>query len=962
MEFWTQKTRYGLFHQADKNNTKYRPDILLVFVHGIFGSPKETWKNTPFWLSERLGSKLNILNFSYAAGLWQKTSISTASSDLKTCLETTYQDYNFFIFVTHSSGGLVVKHMLNQSFNDVSSQIDNATFSFTNSPSLWLKTRRIINIAVPHQGGDPALTKLAQSSYKYTYFMAKPFLKLLRGITQGAADVGKNEIISCLDYNNPYLLALHQKYLQALEFSKQNRLLHPSSFDIIASADTAVAATNISGKRAILRGNHDNVKIPNHKEDPIMEILSSQIEGYCGANYFLLVHAFETIKKLDSLNQQLGTPRLIGKTTQEQINIGSQQSIFDSIYRRFNQQKISSPQQLLLTGNGGVGKSTVMRELLWQLSIDYLINPELKQTIPFSIPLQMLSAQDIQGGLNWDKLWLWHERWVNELLPSLDFQSSKITSCFSQQAVCILFDGVDEFLALHNEVSSTQLLKIFNAATKRYRHNPKFSILTVCRNSLADVNAFANHPYDIYSVSQLTIEEANNSFPICSNWLNYVQDKDLLDIVLTPLILSTLDEKLECSNTIPLNASHIIGQSIDSILRKSSLTGLTLSDGQIVKKSHLHLILMLIAWTFFKNALGAISLSRLRNEVQLIAKQWATHLQANNLEYENDNLKTSLALLNNEQLVSGLIQRSLFVTLSHNKIRFSNRQWHDYLVALYFKQCLLLGHIEEFSETAFNPSIYTMAGELMTHDMITENMIKHAISRWKLTGKISIISDILAFISWTTIAIEPAAVRLLLNEAPNYNETTRIILLSSFGYRGLETNANDRSAKDIRTALLPTLRMVANCDTCPIGDRISSSLAWCYLRAYTTKFKLKMIDTAWPDLRFNEDGQKIALSTMFTEVNGKVELNKYTKSLQIAFLSAVKQAQKDPNLLIRSMHYLYFLVIAKKFGAHVIELNDGLDELLSRHSSLANILANDNTVPELKLLFKYFQTLDKPIS
>ena len=122
-----------------------------------------------------------------------------------------------------------------------------------------------------------------------------------------------------------------------------------------------------------------------------------------------------------------------------------------------------------------------------------------------------------------------------------------------------------------------------------------------------------------------------------------------------------------------------------------------------------------------------------------------------------------------------------------------------------------------------------------------------------------------------------------------------------------------------------------------------------------------MMDTPWPDLRFNSDGQKIALSAMFTEVNGKFELNKYTKSLQISFLSAIKQVQKDPSLLIRSMHYLYFLVIAKKFGAHVIELNDGLDELLTEHSSFAKILANDDSIPELHLLFEYFQTLDQHV-
>ncbi len=134
MEFWNQITRYGLFHQAGKEAKRYRGDVLVVFVHGIFGNPEDTWSETPQWLSERLGSNVNILSFSYAAGLWQKASIPQASSDLKTCLDTAYSNYNFVIFITHSTGGLVVKHLLNESYREIQQQIDNNTFSYEKSP------------------------------------------------------------------------------------------------------------------------------------------------------------------------------------------------------------------------------------------------------------------------------------------------------------------------------------------------------------------------------------------------------------------------------------------------------------------------------------------------------------------------------------------------------------------------------------------------------------------------------------------------------------------------------------------------------------------------------------------------------------------------------------------------------------------------------------------------------------
>ena len=958
MEFWNQETRYGLFHQADKNKKKYRADILVIFVHGIFGNPAETWSDTPKWLSERIGSNVNILNFSYPAGLWQKASIPRASNDLKTCIESAYSSYNYFIFITHSTGGLVVKHMLNESFSEISKQMENDTFSYEESPAIWLKTRRVINIAVPHFGGDPSLTKIGRLAYKYVYLLAKPFLKLVRILTQGATDVGKNKIIDSLSHNNPWLASVHKENEAAILTSQKLLLPHPSSFDMLAGSDVAVPTNSIAGKQLTFRGNHDSVKIPDHKNGPIMDILVSQVSDFSADNYYLVTHACAIARKLDTLNRTLGTLALIGEHSDTGQNKGSQQVVFDALYARLGKNNGNFPHLSLLTGSGGSGKSTVMRELLRKLSFDYLMNPSPQQVIPFSMPLQMLSGPEANTDLSWERLWRWHESWVNELFPTRDFRSSKIVSKLDTQAVCVIFDGLDEFLALHNGVSSAHMLNIFRQASKRYRHNPKFSILTVCRHNLPGVEQYANGYKDIYEILPLTVKEAKHSFPICSNWLDYVQDKNLLNVVLTPLILSSLDDMPDIDGR-DLNETHIIGQSIDSILRKSSLENAKLPDGTIINREHLLIALMLVAWVFFRKALGEISLKQMRTEVQTIANEWTLFLQSNNLEDENEQLNTSLALLNDEYFVMGLIQRTLFITTGHNKIRFSNRQWHDYLIALYFKQCLTLGNVDDFGLTAFNPVIYRMAGELMSDDVITELMAQRAITRWQATGDSSIVGDILAFISWTTVAIEPAAVRLFLSEAGNYKEITRIVLLAGFGYRGLENALDDRSAKDIRTALLPMLRTMADCDMCPIGDRIASSLAWCYLSAYTKKFNLDADELPWPDLRFNEDGQKLALNAMCKEVNGQYQLNKYNKSLQIAFLSAVNQAKANPSLLIRSMHYLYFLVIAKKFGAHVIELNDGLDELLNEDSELAKILNNNNVIPELKLMLEYFQTLGK---
>ncbi|ORU90224.1 MAG: hypothetical protein A6F71_04455 [Cycloclasticus sp. symbiont of Poecilosclerida sp. M] len=236
--------------------------------------------------------------------------------------------------------------MLNTAFNEINHGIENNTFSFAESPSLWFKTRRIINVAVPHNGGDPSLTRIGQSIYKYVYLLAKPFLKLIRTLTQGAADVGKNEIIDSLRHNNPWLRTLHTENESALAKSQELRLPYPASFDILAGSDVAVPTDTNGPRQVTFRGNHDTVKVPDNINGPIMDILVTQVMDYSGSNYYLVMHAYAITRKLDALNRELGTQILIGRSepgaqnsSTQPTNSESQQRVFDLMYARLNSDK-----------------------------------------------------------------------------------------------------------------------------------------------------------------------------------------------------------------------------------------------------------------------------------------------------------------------------------------------------------------------------------------------------------------------------------------------------------------------------------------------------------------------------------------------------------------------------------------------------------------------------------------------
>jgi len=62
--------------------------------------------------------------------------------------------------------------------------------------------------------------------------------------------------------------------------------------------------------------------------------------------------------------------------------------------------------------------------------------------------------------------------------------------------------------------------------------------------------------------------------------------------------------------------------------------------------------------------------------------------------------------------------------------------------------------------------------------------------------------------------------------------------------------------------------------------------------------------------------------------DGRVVLDARSRSLQLAFLIPIVDAYHDSKVAIRALHYLYYLVVARKHGVHVFELSQELPQLL----------------------------------
>jgi hypothetical protein len=69
----------------------------------------------------------------------------------------------------------------------------------------------------------------------------------------------------------------------------------------------------------------------------------------------------------------------------------------------------------------------------------------------------------------------------------------------------------------------------------------------------------------------------------------------------------------------------------------------------------------------------------------------------------------------------------------------------------------------------------------------------------------------------------------------------------------------------------------------------------------------------------------------------------------------ILDAYTDPNLAIRALHYLYYLVVARRHEVHVFELSQELPQILASGGRFEKIIESFTLVPEALELFRRCQ-------
>lgn len=969
-KFWQATSRYGLIHTAKQHNLSNPSSrCLVVYVHGLFGDAGSTWGEMPRWVLENACLDLDVISFSYPSKVWQRSSIAQAAYHLHTWLETEYVGCRNVIFVTHSTGGLVVKHLLNQGFPSLDQQNEHHGFDYASSSSIWMRTRRVINIAVPHWGGTLAMTILTSVVYPLFYCLSAPLLLLTKVLTQGGKDWGKNRIITGLSWKNRWLRQLDIQFSTHLEKSKGMGFPAPLVDEICAESDQSVATLKYrSIEQVYVRGTHKSVKIPNRSNAPIVGLVANIIGKYPTDVSLAIVD--QSLARIDKVNKAASISSLIGIGQMNESEpggemqavpldciSGSQQAVCHFVKESVSKCGDGLKQRLII-GATGVGKSAVMRALAWDFGCSYLSDPA-KHPLPLFVPLQQATIlTQSTKAYSWESMWAWWLEWAHTLIPHEATIFPWLEQKFKNDAVVVLIDGVDDLLVNHPEIGFSTFIDALNEAAVRYAANARFTVILSLRKDIHGLRNLVRDPRAIFEILPLSRQQAIRKFPNASGWLSSVRDSPVLEQILTPLVLSHYQPAVGKQPLSPaITQTSILSEVIESFLMRSGLMSIRTEDDCLVELDQLIAALEVIAWLFFYKSRGDISIGQVAQEAGALEARWRMNVGKGLQAKDGTCLAAGCRLLENVQVCNTLLKRTVFISTGPDRFRFVHRSWQELLVARFFVDAIRDHWFDELANAKLYSGIYRIAGELYQGESLTEGQVKTALDVWRRTDHRYITGNLIGFLSWTTTPVDTQAIPRLLNELENLDALSRIILIGGLGYRLLVDDKTDSARSDLRRYLLPKLNELSSLDTGLLEDPVASNLAWCYQKAFAALFGAKQPLGSSPNLGFDEEHTLKALPMISDTSDDIVSLDDQSRTLQRALLTPVLDTFSHPKFVIRAVHYLYYLVAAKQHNVLDHAASQELALLLLPGCDFEHIVRSFDPVPELQELYDRCQTV-----
>jgi len=982
---------------------QFLPDCLIVFVHGFMSGPG-AWKDEPGKILDTLGINCTFLQYGYPAKVWQTADVRHAAADLETLLKTTLQHYAHIVFISHSTGAIVVKELLRQ--NCI------GTASVDQSSLLVQRTRCIINIAGAHNGGRTFALPLMWV-YKQTW---ADFAKLISYVPVIGPRYGYFELGNQLQplERNPFLQDLNDEYEKILVRQQTAYLPRPVRFDYEARNDGVVINNDKdhampAGKFKIGYALHFLKSILQVAGSTIPEKLFPQLlpgtQPPTGPSSALKIDlAFTSLLFIKRFDDRNGIGNLLSDEVQPTDSASkTQEELFTELSTLL---KRGGSSISVITGPGGTGKSVLMRRLAKFLAAEWLSNPASDdKSLPLVVNMKRLNLRS-ESIANYvadnDAATLWQavqDAWIpvahklrEELMAVGEASVTKsdpgarlgnehrpmvtrqwIDNCWKSGRTVLFLDSVDEFLNSYRLLGGLDFSRLIkHLLSSEFGDMPKHIVVAI-REGEADAMRQLNPNW--FKLDRLsptgTLNFLNRkSEAALRGESSYELDrarrklKRIFDdlppaaqqTIATPLVLSKLPNLLTIADPTSLKtASSVLELALvktiedDPADNNGQKPSQELAWQSATSEQRLDM-LSVLGWIFACDEEGpyqARPLAWLKSKLAEQKAIWQSQRDLPDIE-PIKRLSEAFSRLSSDGGIEACLRRSVFQSIGGYV--FDHRQWADLCIARFISTCILSGVFKPLTERTYHPSIFLRIADYLSAPPFpgfptsirrtTVEKMLDWLEHDPRDGQF-VIGNFAAIMSHGRFGIDGDALAAILSNLDRIPDLAKHVILSGFGYRALAGSAQDPTAMFLRTDIIPaTASHIAKLNPA------TASLVWCLLHALG--LNVEALRVSWPRPRA-EDAD--AIFDMVCPGFPKHDDLAQRISLQHGYVQTSLSMLRDEHRTIASVHYLFFAVVTTHRSAAVAETMAQLNEIFD-DEHFEELLTSYGRCPQALELFR----------
>lgn len=694
---------HSIYHQFEANTFIYPkvdrtkdgvlpgfqlPDTMVVFLHGFGGDPFGTWGKLPGWFHSEFSSVQTVL-YSYPTLPFFYGSIPNISKNLEhTLLNLGVAEYESVVFVSHSTGTLLAKHLLAQRDSRLKGKVD-----------------LLLSFSGASEGASRFYT-IVLGVLLILQMPAAMVLYIIRRVP-GLSWLGWNSVPYQLFRNGPFVKSVKARWKRWEREASSGRdpWAPPFVVEFKAQRETVVENQEIDGLNPTLTNyrtlelssfyslakNHLNVKSPT---DNLKNLIRIEFRRAKPSIKRAICKSIQSVLTEQEAREEIVT--MYGGSSRK-----GQAAILGDLMRGVDQGhwRGKGAPRSFVWGPVGTGKTTICRRLaVWAAG-----RAQRSESSPF--PFLILSSW-----LSFDEFNLQHDEIVKavrrywericcELLRSrpkwkckggLEKEVSEFLSKEIRAPHLLIFDGVDEFLQCFRDVSISDMIKVLRVLSKG-----SALVLSSRWNGLGSGSTPLGF-FEKYELQRLSVEEAIDRYPACRDLIES-QDLERLrvnDLLLSPLMLNSIRRgRFTALAEKGPGGIFLIRRILQHDFR------------DLVPTLELHktiTLLSIISWTLYCEA-GHDSKS-LRHATTFLIKDCRVveGLRAELLEVVED-----------DALWARLTKGSVFEESLIGHLRCRHASWREALTSWFFASCFREGDLRPLGARAASLQVYEMAAALV---------------------------------------------------------------------------------------------------------------------------------------------------------------------------------------------------------------------------------------------------------